>query len=38
MAYGILVENESGFVQIDGLDKNLQIVATGTTANFPFGP
>jgi hypothetical protein len=37
MAYGILVENESGFVQIDGLDKNLQIVATGTTANFPFG-
>jgi hypothetical protein len=37
MAYGILVENESGFTQIDGLDRNLQIVATGTTANFPTG-
>jgi len=37
MAYGILIENESGFTQIDGLDRNLQIVATGTTANFPTG-
>ena len=35
MAYGIEVKNLSGYTQIDGLDKNLQIVATGTTANFP---
>ena len=34
MAYGIEVNNLSGYTQIDGLDRNLQIVATGTTANF----
>ena len=34
MAYGIEVKNLSGYTQIDGLDRNLQIVATGTTANF----
>ena len=38
MAYGIEVKNLSGYTQIDGLDKNLQIVATGTTANFPQAP
>jgi hypothetical protein len=34
MSYGIQVKNVSGYTQIDGLDRNLQIVATGTTANF----
>jgi len=38
MAYGIEVKNLSGYTQIDGLDRNLQIVATGTTANFPQAP
>lgn len=38
MAYGIEVKNSSGFTQIDGLDRNLQIIATGTTGNFTQGP
>ena len=38
MSYGIQVKNSSGFTQIDGLDRNLQIIATGTTANFPQAP
>ena len=38
MAYGIQVKNSSGYTQIDGLDRNLQIIATGTTANFPQTP
>ncbi len=32
MAYGIEVKNLSGYTQIDGLDRNLQIIATGTTS------
>lgn len=38
MSYGIQVFNDSGFTQIDGLDRNLQIVATGTTGNWPQSP
>jgi len=34
MAYGLLVVNDSGFTQIDHTYGNLQIIATGTTANF----
>ncbi len=37
MAYGISVKNSSGYTQIDSTYGNLQVIASGTTANFGSG-